>query len=98
MTVAGNSRSTASALSVVVVGVAVVRGSVDVGVGDDLVDLEALRSVGLSISVSDGHAAVTQEVDWVTDAAGGKGAVREIADAILESQGKAGRVVAKAGG
>jgi 3-deoxy-D-manno-octulosonate 8-phosphate phosphatase (KDO 8-P phosphatase) len=53
-------------------------------VGDDVIDLPALRRAGLAISVADAHPLVRAEADWVTEAAGGRGALREIADAILD--------------
>ena len=56
--------------------------------GDDILDLPVLRNVGLSISIADGHYLVREEVDWVTKASGGHGAVREIADALLYAQGR----------
>lgn len=56
-------------------------------VGDDIIDLPAIRLANVGITVRDGHSAVRSEADWVTTAAGGQGAVREIADAIMECQG-----------
>ncbi len=52
-------------------------------VGDDVLDLPVMREVGLAIAVRDAHPRVLSAVHWVTEAAGGRGAVREIADAIL---------------
>jgi len=56
-------------------------------VGDDLLDLPALKKVGLSIAVADAHEIVRKNVDIVTAAKGGKGAVREICESILKAQG-----------
>lgn len=56
--------------------------------GDDFPDLPVLLCVGLSFSVPAGHEDVRQRVDAITDAGGGLGAVREITDFILRSQGK----------
>ena len=56
-------------------------------VGDDLIDLPLLRRVGLSIAVADAHETVIENVDMVTSAKGGAGAVREICEAILKAQG-----------
>jgi len=58
-------------------------------VGDDLIDLPLLRRAGLSIGVANAVAAVKDVVDWVTERRGGEGAVREVADLILESRAKA---------
>jgi 3-deoxy-D-manno-octulosonate 8-phosphate phosphatase (KDO 8-P phosphatase) len=55
-------------------------------VGDDLPDLPIMQRVGLAIAVNNAHAFVKQHCDWVTTLPGGKGAVREITDLILESQ------------
>lgn len=57
-------------------------------VGDDLPDLAAIRAAGLGISVANGHHYVARHADWVTEARGGSGAVREIAELILQAQGK----------
>jgi 3-deoxy-manno-octulosonate cytidylyltransferase (CMP-KDO synthetase) len=56
--------------------------------GDDLPDLGVFRHVGVPITVSDADPRILREAHWVTRAAGGRGAVREIADAILESRGE----------
>lgn len=57
-------------------------------IGDDVLDLPALRHVGLPIAVADAHPSVCQEAAWVTRAKGGHGAVREVADALLTSQNR----------
>ncbi len=55
-------------------------------IGDDVLDLPAIRRVGVGITVNNGHSAVIAEADWVTERAGGTGAVREVADTILEAK------------
>jgi 3-deoxy-D-manno-octulosonate 8-phosphate phosphatase (KDO 8-P phosphatase) len=55
--------------------------------GDDWPDLSAMQQVGLSITVPNGHAEVRKRADLVTQAQGGRGAVREICDLILLSRG-----------
>ncbi|MBM7556968.1 KdsC family phosphatase [Halanaerobacter jeridensis] len=55
-------------------------------IGDDLNDLEILERVGLSFSVANGMQAVKEAVDYVTDKAGGEGAVREAIELILNAQ------------
>ncbi len=52
-------------------------------VGDDIVDLPMMDRAGLSIAVADAHLEVRRRADWTTAVAGGRGAVREIADALL---------------
>lgn len=49
-------------------------------VGNDINDLECLRSVGLPIVVSDAHASVQRAAKLKTRRPGGRGAVREICD------------------
>jgi 3-deoxy-D-manno-octulosonate 8-phosphate phosphatase (KDO 8-P phosphatase) len=56
-------------------------------VGDDIPDLLLMRRIGVSIAVADAHENVRANADWVTSAPGGAGAVREVCEAILKSQG-----------
>lgn len=55
-------------------------------IGDDLHDAPSLRYVGLAIAVADSHPDVIKIADYVTQAAGGKHAVREVAELILSAQ------------
>jgi len=64
-------------------------------IGDDINDLPILKKVGLSATPQDGHAKVKEQVDWVLAAAGGKGALREVADFILEAQGMYHSIIEK---
>jgi len=57
-------------------------------VGDDVIDLPIMSQVGLSIAVNDANWFVKENCDWVTDLAGGKGAVREVCEFLLDAQGK----------
>jgi len=54
--------------------------------GDDLPDLPVIRAVGLGVAVADGCDEVRQAAAYVTGAAGGMGAVREVVELILKSQ------------
>ena len=56
-------------------------------VGDDLLDLPIMKRVGLSIAVNDANDPVKEYADWCTKTPGGQGAVREICDFIMRSQG-----------
>lgn len=56
-------------------------------IGDDIVDLPVLRRVGFSIAVQDSSPELISEVDYVTHAYGGNGAIREVAEIILKAQG-----------
>jgi len=64
-------------------------------VGDDVVDLPVLLQVGLAVSVPDAPEYVRERVHWVTARPGGRGAVREVCDAILQARGQWSRVTAK---
>ena len=57
-------------------------------VGDDIGDLEILHRVGLAVTVNDGWEDLSRVVDYVTDKAGGRGAVREVAELLLKAQNK----------
>jgi 3-deoxy-D-manno-octulosonate 8-phosphate phosphatase (KDO 8-P phosphatase) len=56
-------------------------------VGDDLVDLPLMRKVGLSLAVAGAEADVTAEADYVTRSLPGRGAVREVVELIMKTQG-----------
>lgn len=56
-------------------------------VGDDTPDLALFQGSHLAFSVFDGHPQVQQHAHYITQQRGGFGAVREIADLLLLSQG-----------
>lgn len=56
-------------------------------VGDDFPDLAVMRAVGLSASVPNGHPDVKSAASLITERRGGEGAVREVADYLLQAQG-----------
>jgi 3-deoxy-D-manno-octulosonate 8-phosphate phosphatase (KDO 8-P phosphatase) len=56
-------------------------------VGDDYIDLPAMRCVGLSIAVADAHPLVIEHAHWTTSAKGGLGAAREVCEFIMQAQG-----------
>ena len=56
-------------------------------IGDDLPDLPLMRRIGLAIAVADAHEMVRDYADWITAAPGGRGAVREVCDALLKARG-----------
>jgi 3-deoxy-D-manno-octulosonate 8-phosphate phosphatase (KDO 8-P phosphatase) len=64
-------------------------------VGDDIVDLGALRRAGVAVAVANGVAEARALADYVTRAGGGRGAVREVAELILKAQHKWARIVAE---
>lgn len=61
-------------------------------VGDDIVDRPILKLVGLAVSVADGWPRLLSTVDYVTSVGGGMGAVREVAELLLRTQGKSSNV------
>lgn len=61
--------------------------------GDDLNDLPCMTLAGNKFAPCNGVAEVKAVVDYVTETAGGYGAVREVIEKILTAQGKWQRVV-----
>src|SRR6059036_2168247 len=57
-------------------------------IGDDLTDLPVLGRVGMPVAVADARPEVLRRALFVTRDPGGRGAVREVVDAILKAQGK----------
>lgn len=55
-------------------------------IGDDLPDLAIMKRVGLAVAVADAPEQVRKAAHFTTSAPGGKGAVREVSEAILKSQ------------
>jgi 3-deoxy-D-manno-octulosonate 8-phosphate phosphatase (KDO 8-P phosphatase) len=55
-------------------------------VGDDFPDLALLETVGLSIAVANGVAAVQERCDYITRKPGGFGAVREVCDLVVAAK------------
>jgi 3-deoxy-D-manno-octulosonate 8-phosphate phosphatase (KDO 8-P phosphatase) len=56
--------------------------------GDDVVDLPAMRLAGLAAAVGDAVPEVMEAADWVAAAPGGRGAVRELVEFVLSAQGR----------
>ncbi len=56
-------------------------------IGDDLPDIPLLKKVGLPIAVADAHPEVKKVAALVTFAKGGRGAVREVCEMLLNAQG-----------
>jgi 3-deoxy-D-manno-octulosonate 8-phosphate phosphatase (KDO 8-P phosphatase) len=57
-------------------------------IGDDIGDLEVMKVVGLAGAVADAHSEIKKVSHFISNFAGGKGAVREFIEYILKSQGK----------
>jgi 3-deoxy-D-manno-octulosonate 8-phosphate phosphatase (KDO 8-P phosphatase) len=64
-------------------------------IGDDVVDLPLLRRVGLAVSVPNGRKEAQQHAHYITEAAGGRGAVREACEFVLHAQDNYQRVMAQ---
>ncbi|MCK5667711.1 MAG: 3-deoxy-manno-octulosonate-8-phosphatase KdsC [Gammaproteobacteria bacterium] len=56
-------------------------------VGDDFIDLPAMRRVGFAIAVADAHPLVIEHAHWVTKEKGGRGAAREVCELIMHARG-----------
>lgn len=67
-------------------------------VADDMVDLPVLRRVGVAVAVRDAWDGVKQVADYVTRHAGGHGAVREVAELLLRTQGRWDEMVSRYSG
>ncbi len=57
-------------------------------IGDDLPDLPIMQQVGMSVAVSNAVHQVKDIASWTTELHGGRGAVREVCDFILNAQNK----------
>jgi 3-deoxy-D-manno-octulosonate 8-phosphate phosphatase (KDO 8-P phosphatase) len=57
-------------------------------IGDDLGDLDVIQSVGFAGAVADAHPEVMKHSHFICKSNGGKGAVREFIEFILDSQNK----------
>jgi len=55
-------------------------------IADDTIDLPLFPLVGLSVAVADAHKVVEASAHYVTKASGGRGAVRELIDLLLDAK------------
>lgn len=56
-------------------------------VGDDLIDIPAMKMVGLSVAVADSVSEAADIAHIITENKGGRGAVREVCEFILKAKG-----------
>ena len=56
--------------------------------GDDVLDLPVVKRVGLGVAVANAVNELKRYADYVTDKAGGEGAVREVIELILKRSGR----------
>lgn len=64
-------------------------------VGDDLPDIPIMQQVGLSVAVANAVRQVKDVACFQTELHGGRGAVREVCDFILQAQNKTDAALAK---
>ena len=64
-------------------------------IGDDWMDLPILNRVGFAAAPANAVAEIRQRVHYTAEHCGGRGAVREICDLILEAQGQLHRMLAQ---
>ncbi len=56
--------------------------------GDDLTDVVVMKRVGLAFAPANARPEVKRAAHYVTQASGGSGAVREVAEILLDAQGR----------
>ena len=56
--------------------------------GDDLTDIVVMRRVGLAVATANARPEVKRAAHYVTTASGGQGAIREVAELLLEAHGR----------
>ena len=62
-------------------------------VGDDLVDLPAMASIGFPVAVANAVEEVRKAAAWITTKRGGEGAAREVIEFVLKAKGLWPKVV-----
>jgi 3-deoxy-D-manno-octulosonate 8-phosphate phosphatase (KDO 8-P phosphatase) len=62
-------------------------------IGDDINDLTTLKACGFSVCPADALLYIKSHVDLVTQAKGGQGVIREVADLVLAATGKLDRIL-----
>jgi YrbI family 3-deoxy-D-manno-octulosonate 8-phosphate phosphatase len=67
-------------------------------IGDDLLDLETIRAVGLGVAVADAVEDVRHAAKYTTSVPGGDAAVREVIELILKNTGRWNDVMKRYGG
>lgn len=55
-------------------------------VGNDVNDVDLMSVIGLAAAPRDAHPAALSAADWVLNSVGGRGAAREVSDAVLEAR------------
>lgn len=63
--------------------------------GDDLIDIPVMRQVGFAVAVPNASPHVLPYAHYISSAAGGRGACREVCELILQAQGLWEKVTAR---
>jgi 3-deoxy-D-manno-octulosonate 8-phosphate phosphatase (KDO 8-P phosphatase) len=66
-------------------------------IGDDLADIPVMQRIGFAVAVADAVAETQQAAHYITQLKGGCGAVREVTDLILKTQGRWDELVKRFG-
>lgn len=61
--------------------------------GDDVLDLPPMYRCALALAPADAHPAVCAYVDWISDANGGRGAIRQAAEGLILAIGAWDKVI-----
>ena len=64
-------------------------------VGDDMTDIVVMNRVGFAVATANAREVVKAKAHYVTKAEGGRGAVREVVEMILQAQGVWGELARK---
>ncbi len=64
-------------------------------IGDDLGDLSVMQTVGFAAAVADAHPEIKKHSHMICSHPGGRGAVREFIETILEAQGLTWKIIEK---
>lgn len=64
-------------------------------VGDDLLDLAAMRKAGLAVAVANAVDEVKGAAAWTTSRRGGEGAAREVIELVVKAKGRWAEVVGR---
>jgi len=56
-------------------------------VGDDIIDLPVMHRVAIACAPGDSAEDVLADADWITKAAGGRGAIREMVERLFKARG-----------
>jgi 3-deoxy-D-manno-octulosonate 8-phosphate phosphatase (KDO 8-P phosphatase) len=62
-------------------------------VGDDYTDVVIMHRVGFAVATANAKPEVKAEAHYVTEAPGGRGAIREVVEVLLKAQGRWGEIL-----